>query len=214
MTKELQQLNNLLVIRNHLAKISESKLLELYKEYDFYLAFLNCIWLLIDNDSAFLLFDENFIDKVLSVIQIHRFDAKDDGVKQEVNDIIDYMNSVKSYSDDMKNVLKNNYLAYQEEQRNATFYSTEGLIDSLAYDAIVFSSLRNGDMDSIHYDEHFILSLNFLMNTCPELFQNKEIMDRALKRLEVARNHTKRLSPNKKLIKHTKTHLDDLRKKE
>ena len=117
MMSPVKQLSNILVLRNHLVKIPESKLIEMYSNYDYYLAFLNSLWLLIENDSAFLLFDDSMLKKILSVIQIYRFDAKDEGVKKEVNDIIDYINGLRSCDEAKKNTLKNNYLAFQEEKR-------------------------------------------------------------------------------------------------
>lgn len=214
MMSPVKQLSNILVLRNHLVKIPESKLIEMYSNYDYYLAFLNSLWLLVENDSAFLLFDDSMLKKILSVIQIYRFDAKDEGVKKEVNDIIDYINGLRSCDEAKKNTLKNNYLAFQEEKRCATFYSTEGLLDSLSYDAIVFSALQNNDMKSIIHDEHYILSLNYLIYMCPELFKDKEVQQRAIKRLDEANSNARILSPNKKLIKQTKEHLSNINKKE
>ena len=214
MMTPIKKFNNILVLRNHLAKLPESKLCSIYNDYDYYLAFLNNVWLLAENDSGFLLFDDSFLDKILSVIQIHRFDGKDEGVRQEVNDIIDYVNGIKSYSQGMKNSLKNNYLAFQEATRGATFYSTEGLIDSLSYDALVFSALQNDNMDSIIHDEHFLLSLNYLIYSCKELFQDKKVLERAKKRLEEVNKNTKALSKTKKLIKQTKEHLNNINQKE
>ena len=214
MMTPMQKINNILVMKNHLSKISESKLCDLYKDYDYYLAFLNSIWLVIENEGAFLLFDKSFIEKVLSVIQIHRFDAKDEGVKKEVNDIIDYMNFLKTIPKEKKVVLMNNYLAFQEEKRGATFYSTKGLIDSMAYDANVLVSLQSGDMSHIAYDEHYLLSLNYLLYACSELFYNEEVRDRALKRLDIAYKNARLLSPVKKLINQTKKHIKEIKQKE
>ncbi len=213
MENELAYFNNILVLRNHIASCTEKELMDLYQEKGFYEAFLNTVWALIENDSGFLLLKDEFIQKILSVIQIHRFDSSSH-VKQQVNETIQVINQIKNYSKSIKNTIKNNYLAYQEEQREVTFQNEESLLASLSYDAIVYSMLTNGIIPEKIHDDYFIMSLNYFIQTAPELFQEEGVKERAVEVLERISKETRTMSFKKKFIKNTRKNLNKLNIKE
>ena len=77
MTDEMIDFNNILVLRNQLIAVPIEELCKLYQDKDRYISFLDSVALLSNKDSAFLFFSGEFKKKILSVVQIHRFDFDD-----------------------------------------------------------------------------------------------------------------------------------------
>ena len=201
MPEDLVEFNNIITLRNHLCRFTEKQLLDIYQDPGAYVTFLDAVALLADVDSAFLLFSDVFLEKILSVIQIHRFNFEEKEISECVNGIIAYINDIKTYPDNLKNSLKNGYLTYQEEVRETKFHSTEELLASLAYDAYVFACLRDGKENQIVDDKYYLLSLNFLMKSVPEFFKDPEVAARAMSVLDRVGKDAKMLSPRKKHVK-------------
>lgn len=227
MPEELCDFNNLIMLKNHLCRIPESELLKLYQDYGAYLSFLDSVALLTQNDSGFILFSDVFIQKILSVINIHRFDFDDmkrvpgeenpeeySTVRECVNDIIDYMHAVQGYSDELANALRKSYFEFQEEARETKFRGSEDMLKSVAYDAYVFRYLMEGKQANLADEEHNIYSLNYLMKAVPEFFQDPEINRRAIEVLDRAGEHAPLLSTRKKHVKKAKEGLLSLVQKE
>ena len=91
MNEEKTRFLNVLNLKKRLINFINSTLREIYKDdYDSYLLFLDSVRLLINNETAFLLLNnEEYIDKILSVISIHGLDATKPKVKKLVNQIDD-----------------------------------------------------------------------------------------------------------------------------
>lgn len=213
MTQELKEYQNLLNIKNHLICLSERELEKMYESMDFYLAFIHTIFSLIENEGGVLLLDEDYIKKVLAVLQIHRFDCPYKEIKEDINGIIECLNGVKAYPESLKNGLKNAYLAYQEEQREITFNTKEALAASLSYDAIVFNAIQNGHEEDIKHDKYYVMSLNYLLKTCPELFEESQ-KETAMEALNKFEKNTKLFSFKKKYIRKAKKSVKELKKEE
>lgn len=175
MSEELIEYNNMLTLRSQLITVPIEELCILYQDKNDYISFLNSVVLLFNVDSAFLLFSDEFFRKILSIVEIHRFDFVDAKVDETINSIILYINGVHSYPLGLVNQLKNGYLAFQEDQRETQFYSDEALLKSLAYDACVFTTLRDGNLNSVQDDNLFLLSFNYLLKNYPELFLDKNV---------------------------------------
>lgn len=214
MSEEMLDFNNVLCLRNQLCCLDEKQLCEIYQDKGSYLSFLNAVVALTECDSAFLLFSNDFLEKILSVIQIHRFDFEEKEVKECINDIIGYVNHVMNMDPLKASILKNGYLSYQEEQRKATFRTTNALLQSLCYDGIVFASLRDGDLESIQDEDYFLMSLNYLMKACPELFQNEEVNARTTQLLDKIGSHSPRFGIKKKYIKEVREDFQKLFKED
>ena len=214
MSDEMLDFNNVLALRNHLSVLSREKLEEMYQDKGSYLTFLNAIVALSECDSAFLLFSDDFLEKILYVVQVHRFDFEEKEVKECINDIIGYVNQIKVMPQEKKNILKNGYLTYQEEQRGVSFHTTESLIASLSYDAVVFSSLRDGTPEAIQDEEYFLMSLNYLMKACPEFFQDPKITADTISVLERVGSHSRMFSTKKKFVKQVREEFESISKKE
>lgn len=184
MSDELLDFCNLLGLKNHLSVASSSDLVRLYQDVDDYITFIDIFVLLTETDSGFLLLDPSFVEKVSSVLQIHRFDIDDSEIKEIINSIIGYLNRVKSMSSDVCNVLKNNYLAYHEDLREAHFDDNDAFIASIAYDALVFKALYFGEMEEAKDNKFIVMSLNYLIKVCPEIFQKKHVRENADKLID------------------------------
>lgn len=161
-----------LCLKNQLVHAPLEKMLEEYQNYDSYEEFLLAMLVLRDSDSAFLLYNEEFSNKILRVLQIHRFDAINQDLKSTINDIIAYVNYMKSLSPNIKELLKQEYRVYHEDVREIVFADDECFLYSLAYDAIVLSSLQDSSLDMITEDDMFLASVNYLMEVYPELLRD------------------------------------------
>ena len=166
-------------------------------------------------DSAFLLFRDDFIDKIYSVIQIYRFDIKDNQIKEAINSIINYLNVVKSYEPEYKQLLKKSYHSWQEEVRNVWLKDESDLVYSLGYDAVVYAGIVDGDMDIITENDMFLSSINYFVETIPSIFENKDVQNRTMKLINKL---GKGFSPFKKELRmyslETKENLQKIKLKE
>ncbi len=214
MNDDILDFNNIISLRNQLAVATTKQLVDIYQDEASYLAFLDAFVFLSEYDSGFLLSSDEFLDKVLTVVSVHRFDMKYPEIQDTINDIITYVNGVKCYSDDLKKLLMNGYLAYQEDVRNANFSSTDAFLTSLSYDAVVFTALREGRPEAICDDNYFLMSFEYIMNCCPEFFQNPNVCRDAQSVLDRVSSHVKLFDSRKKYIKSTKEKFQMITKKE
>ena len=152
-----------------------------YEEnYLLYLQFLESVYMLLETDSGFLLFSEEAKEKIYSIIDIHRFDD-DKEISECVNEIIGALNTMNGYTPEMKKLMKEQYLAYQEEIRKVHILNGDTLVQLMAYDALCLSSLNtDGELQLKENEEYsFLSSLNYLVETCPELFNDPDIKKNA-----------------------------------
>ena len=178
---------NLLALKNQLINAKLSTLMKDYKEnYLLYLQFLQSVYMLLETDSGFLLFSEEAKEKIYSIIDIHRFDD-DKEISACVNEIIGYLNAMNGYRPEMKKLMKEQYLAYQEDIRQINILNGETLINLMAYDAFCLFSLNTQDEFNIKPNEEylFLSSLNYLIGTCPEIFNDPDIKKNAEKAIDI-----------------------------
>lgn len=209
----MTEFSNLLKVKNQLIMFSSSELVEIYKEEEDFLVLLDTIAIMSQIESAFLLFDDSFREKIFSILQSHRFNCDSD-IKKIINDFISYLNGLKGYSDNLVNTLKNCYLSFQEEARRVTFSSNDSLIASIADDAVVYYALQSGDMEEIKDGDYYVMSLNYLINSCPEMFSDESVVERAVSLLDKELKESKIFSDRKKFVKEAKKRLSDVNKKE
>ena len=204
MEEEVLDYYNILAIRNQLSTKTQQELNELYEDKGAYLAFLGTVGQMFNNDSGFIYLDESFMDKISNIIQIHRFDFDEKIVKQYINELISFMNSTKTIQEPLKKAIVDNYIIYHEVQREAFFPTQTEFITSLAMDAVVFTVLKEGQFDLIRDYNYALMSLNYLMKTCPEMFKDEEINKRAQQLLEIVDKNTKKISIKKLKLKSAK----------
>lgn len=205
---------NLVALKNQLINAKLSVLLKDYNDdYLLYLQFLSSVIMLLETDSGFLLFSEEAKEKIYSIIDIHRFDD-DKEVSELVNEIIGELNAINGYPKEMKKLMKEQYLAYQEELRQVSILNGETLIQLMAYDALCLFSLNTQDEFELKPNEEysFLSSLNYLIGTCLEIFKDPDIKKNAEKAIDIimkkggffnfkGRKYTKKTQANFQKIK-------------
>ena len=213
MDDEMIDFANLLALKNHLIVLSRPELEKMYKTIDDYALFLENVVRLIEQESALLLFDDEFKDKILSIMQTHRFDMKSKEFVEGFNEIVGYLNSLPTLPEASKNTWKNNYLAYQEGERKIEFHTTQTLLESIATDAIVFHALRTGQVQNLDED-YFLMSLNYLINNCPKLFKDKTVYQSAKEKIDTIGSKTRIFTTRKKYVKEARKFLEETQKEE
>ena len=205
---------NLLALKNQLINADLKTLMKDYEEnYLLYLQFLESVYMLLETDSGFLLFSEEAKEKIYSIIDIHRFDD-DKEVSACVNELIGYLNAMNGYQPEVKKLMKEQYLAYQEEIRQIRILNGETLIQLMSYDALCLFSLNTQDEFELKPNEEysFLSSLNYLIGTCPEIFNDPDIKKNAEKAMDIimkkggffnfkGRKYTKKTQANFQKIK-------------
>ena len=206
---------NVLCLRSQLVNLNEKDLIEYHKDYEKYLTFIDTIAVMSEVDSAFLLFRDDFIDKIYSVIQIYRYEIEDKQVKEAVNSIIHYLNIVKSYKPEYKKLLQTSYRSWNEEVRNVWLKDEDDLVYALGYDAVVYAGIVDGDMDIITENDMFLSSVNYFIETIPSIFENEDVKNRTMKLIDKLR---KGFNPFKKELRmyseETKENLQKIKVKE
>lgn len=214
MTDEMLDFTNLLIVKNHLGMVSRKDLVGLYQDIDDYVLFIDMFAYLTECDSGFLYLDSSIPDKVLDIIQLHRFDVKDSELSEIINDIIEYLNRLNNNSSEYKKIVLDSYFAYHEDLREATFRDCEALLASIGYDALVLKAIvGEGEFDSLSNNKFTVMSLNYLVKVCPELFQDEERKSRALELLDRCMHGNSIFDGCKRHAKMIKVKINELDKK-
>lgn len=180
---------NLVFLKNQLSIASKSLLKEVYSDMDNYINFLDTLVLLTQVDSGFLLMSHDYYDRILDIVDIHRFDSED-LVRKVANDIILYINELKSTAGSAINMkLLQQYKLYQEEMREVSFDSVQDLINSVAYDAVVLLAITQNKLELIDNEDYFMYSVNYILKNFPDYFYEKDIKDRTIAALNIIHNN-------------------------
>lgn len=194
----LLDFENVLCLKNQLALVPIETLLDVYSDSENFILFIDSVHVLIETDSAFLLFNEKMCEKISTIISAKRFEFKDKDVVNVINFIIKHLNTIHDYDSSYKNLLKNGYLAYQEECRKVEMEDTEVFLESMAHDAVVYSVLKEGNLEKIECDEFFLASVNYIIATMPEFFDDRNVCERLCKKFDEA-SYKKGFFRNRKL---------------
>ena len=201
---------NLVFLRNQLSVADMGLLKEVYSDMDNYINFLDTMVLLTQVDGGFLLMSTDYYDRILTIVDLHRFDAED-MVRKVANDIILYINQVKAEHDNSLNTrLLIQYKEYHEDLREVEFDSIQDLINSIAYDAIVLLALSKNKLEIIDNEDYFMYSLNYIMKCFPEYFQDEGFKNRAIEALKTIYNNQSIFKRDKK--KYSKEIINNIQK--
>ena len=188
MTDEAKQFLNILNLKSQLINFDENKLKEMYKDnYENYVLFLNAVGMLINNEMPFLLLNnEEYIDKILTVAQTHRFSTEDNEVKDLVNQIIIACNEIIRLPEGDKYAYRYDYIVNQEDLRDVGFYEEEDLIYALNFDSFLVHVLKDSDMEYLYAcdNDQALMSLNYIYNMCPSFFDDETIMNNTIEKLD------------------------------
>jgi len=205
MQEELLDFYNLLVVRNQLATIDRSKLVEIYQDKNAYFVFLDTIGTIINEDIGFLLLNDELPKKIFEIIGIHRFDEDMSWeVKDYINDVITAINEMQVFPDEMKKIILGSYVVHHGEVREKMLISNENILKSLALDAVMFVSLTDGKTDLVKDDDYALASLNYLMKAAPILFADEEVNKNARVILDNIDKKSKGISIRKIKVKNAK----------
>lgn len=171
----IRDFKNVIILKKQLITLDLDQLKEIYQDFDSYLVFLDTIAVMSNVDSAFLLLHDDFIPKIESIIQCHRFDVDSD-TWNLVNDAIQYLNLVKNYTPDYKKLLIGGYRAYQEDVRGKKVKDIDELLLLLAGDAYLVVGMEEKDIDVASDDDYFMSSLNYFIETCPEILEEEDMI--------------------------------------
>lgn len=204
---------NAVILKNQLITMSNDDLKKIYQDYDSYLVFLDTVSVLTSIDSSFLFLRDDFIDKIEKVISYNRFEADPD-TWSIVNEVISYFNMTKIYSSRYKDALKKNYLAYHEDMRKCKL-NVEELLAMMVNDAHFLLALEENDLDNLSSDDYFMSSLNYFIETVPELFEDQTIQDIVEKKINsVSVGNWPFSHKRRTLLKKTKNHYQKVKQKE
>ena len=210
----LDDFANVICLRNQLENVPLNTLLDVYKDDESFVAFLEAISVLSNTDSGFLLLDPLYMEKISSVINSRRWDIENIDVKKAINDLIGYMNELRNYPNNLKVSLLSAYIGYHEELRQVSFDDANLLKVTLGYDAVVYSALENGDLDIAKEDELFLMSTNYLLEIVPDIYKNEDYKNMTIERIDRIRKKSRFFNPViKTYSKNTKQRLIDNNKK-
>lgn len=177
---------NVLALKNQLINANFSELMRDYQnDYDLYLQFLNTVCILLKTDSGFLLFSKESIDKIFNIVNIHRFDTDDKEVIACINDIIGEINNIRGYSAEVKKMMMNSYLAFHEDIRKINILNGDTLIQLIANDALCLFNIVNREELKDKEEYMFLSSLNYLIYSCPELFEDEDFKNEAMRKVDI-----------------------------
>lgn len=205
---------NVLVLKNQLITLNSYEMKELYQDYSNYIIFLDTFCVLTSIDSGFLFLNDDIVDKIEKVVNYNRFNT-DFYTYEIINKIIQYLNLIKGYSSEQRNLYQKSYLVYQEDIRKVQINNIDELLQYLTYDARMVIAIEDDNTEIIDDDKMFMSSLNYLIETAPEVFQNPLVYKFMKERLNSIKIKPMSFSfKTKKLIKDTRNNYQRIKQKE
>lgn len=182
MENNINNFTRVMYLKHELVNTKIDKLIEKYYDTEKFISFLEDIKLMNEMDT-FLLLDASFIDKIEKISMTQRFNIKNEKYISLINDFICYTNDLQHYPENKKNILLNNYLAYHEDVRQLYFNDHNDFIYALGYDANVYDSLQEGNLDNLD-ETLFFGATNYFLETIPELYQNPTYINLTISKLK------------------------------
>jgi len=213
MGEELLDDLSLLIFKNQLLCGSIEELKKFYTDEKCYLSFLDTIALVSQREPAFFLLSTELKNRILQIVDIYRFSGKKE-ISDYVNEIVVYLNSIYNIPKEMSDLMIQSYIQFHEELRDTKFDNISDFLMALSYDAVLISALDDNNMDLLKGYDLNMSSFNYLMSTCPEFFDNKDIRNRVMNILNNEDVNSKPFSKKKKYIKAMKKRFNDIAKKE
>lgn len=181
MIENNSEFENIMIFKNQLINLEKKELIRLYTDVSNYALFINTIIILINEENTLFLLDDNYIDKIYAILDIHRYDLNDNEVFNIVNDIIDALNKIKGIENKEEYVKE--YVKFQEGLRGYKFKEADDFLYALTYDAVVVAGLKDKSIP-IQYDDLFLSSINYFLNIYPEYFEDSVTLKSVRERLE------------------------------
>lgn len=204
---------NIMYLECQLVNATLEEFISEYQTKDMYALLIDTLNIMMDVDSGFFLLDSKFIERIEKVIYEERFKYKEKDFVDATNNVIVNLNKRKSYSKELKEQILNSYMAYHEELRELNFDDYQDLIYALGCDAIIYDCLRQEKIESDLEikDEYFFGTINYLLNTIPEVYQDYNLKNATLEKLETILQ--KKKSPFSSVNKNIKKTITKLQTK-
>lgn len=204
---------NIMYLECQLVNATLEEFISEYQTKDMYALLIDTLNIMMDVDSGFFLLDSKFIERIEKVIYEERFKYKEKDFVDATNNVIVNLNKRKSYSKELKEQILNSYMAYHEELRKLNFDDYQDLIYALGCDAIIYDCLRQEKIESDLEikDEYFFGTINYLLNTIPEVYQDSNLKNATLEKLETILQ--KKKSPFSSVNKNIKKTITKLQTK-
>lgn len=161
-------------LKNHLLTFSPETLKQLYGTPENYLGFLVGINAIRNYDYGYFMLDNMIIDRIRMIIETRRDDPDNKEILDVINPIIVLCNHIDSLSDDEKNFLKTEYLAYQEDIRNVSISSIKQMLNLIINDALVYYAVFANDWSVVTNDSYLLASTLYLAEYVPNFFKVEE----------------------------------------
>ena len=183
---KIKEFADVLCLRNQLLVVDEKKLIDTYEDYENYEVFIDSVVAMINNEaeSPFLLYRDSFVKKIENIVQIHRYNLKDEDIKEKTRDIIAHLNTISNYTPFERKIVKEAYRIYNESIRNIAFDNDKEFLYSLGYDAVVYAAITENDMELINQNDMFLSSINYFLDNIPEIFNNSDVRKRTLTKID------------------------------
>lgn len=174
----------MLVVKNQLINASIDQIMKINEGEARTEVFLSAINQLLKDENAFVLMDSGLLLKIEEFINERRFRYSNNELNHLINEVIVELNSIKTKNEDQINLIKNGYLAYQEDCRKISFRENEELLCSMAYDIIVYMNLEKGSLADLEFDGLFLASTNYFLRTVPEIYDDSSFLEQTLQKIE------------------------------
>lgn len=175
-----------LYLKHQLIYMPSEDMIKTYEDLESYTDFLYMAIELITKETAYFYLEDKLIEKILDVTNKFRFDyIKEPNINNLVNIIIVNANNIKYNMNNIEYIrpLIANYVTYQSDMRDIDFEDNTQLLKSLAKDYIIFYGLANKD-DTIYQIDDFLISTNYFINYCEEIYEYPEVIDETERKLK------------------------------
>ncbi len=189
MELDLRELEIILSIKNGIINATKEEMIEDYSNLENYNMLIKGLNILLENEKAFFLLEDNYIEKTLDVINKKRNDYKAI-LNNEINKVIIGLNSLKTVSKSKKSEMLYEYIKKEESKRSYTLLSFKELEKSMAYDVIALTALETDDIKMISNIKLYLHSINYLLNEIPALFIDDAIFMTCKKSLKIIKENS------------------------
>lgn len=174
---------NFIYLKDQLLKADYQVLREMYEDYENYIAFVVAVVDILNNEPLFFLLNEDMIDEVENILSIHRFTKNDSDLKETINQIVIFFNQLIANNEEEKDLLYYDFVVNQEDMRRVIFKDENTLVQALSYDADVLEAIEDNNFTFLDKDPFTLMSINYLMSRCSNLFQDERISNNTIDQL-------------------------------
>ena len=207
----VEEFVRLLVYKTNLIRDSKQTLLEKYASRQAYEQFIRDTKDLLDTEAPIFILDDDYIDKVQTVISELRFEHRDSKLISEANEIISDLNGLSNLSPERENQIIDKYICMHEDVREVEFLDLQDFINTIGQDIDFYLALLAHDILSVD-SVIFLSSTNYFLAAVPSLYEDETLCDITKERAEQIRKTPGVKEYNKrKCAKRTLSYLEEIK---